>query len=180
MRSFPISNLARVSLAALSIVALSGCELGPTETQGDALETSDYALVLFGPAGVALETALGTQTALPYDGRTEGLTRLPEALRLTPAQRDEIQALRTAFRAQHQGSLEALRSALERARAAREAGLPRDEIRTLMNEARPIARSLQASVMALHVAIQAVLTPEQRAWLEANRTRRSPPPGRSA
>ncbi len=170
----PSPNLFRISLVAILMTAVTGCDLGPTEAPVDALDSSDYALALFGPEGIALETALGTQTDRPFDGRTKGLARLPEALRLTQAQLDEIAALRAAFRTEQRVSLEALRAALERARAARLAGQPREEMRAIMMEALPVARSLRPAVMALHRAIWEVLTPEQRAWLETNRPRKAP------
>jgi Spy/CpxP family protein refolding chaperone len=43
------------------------------------------------------------------------------------------------------------------------------EVRAILAEARPVARGLSPAVEALHAATRAVLTPEQRAWLEANR-----------
>jgi len=112
-------------LAVVGMIAVTaGCELGPTEAQVEPLETSDYALLLFGEAGAALEQTLGMQAALPFDGRSEGLSRLPAALALTPEQRAAIQGMRQAFQAEHQLRLAQLRSALERARASRLAGDP--------------------------------------------------------
>ena len=51
-----------------------------------------------------------------------------------------------------------------------------DEVRAILVTARPLAEALRPKVIILHMAIRAVLTDAQRAWLEANRPRRFPMP----
>ena len=135
----------------------------------------DYSLVVFGETGVALEGTLGTQpTDHPIDGRT-GTPRLPEELRLTEAQVEAIRALREAFRTTHEEQLTALREVFERARDARKAGATREEVRAILFEGREIAQSLREPVFNLHLAILAVMTPEQRNWIITNRPRNRRP-----
>lgn len=162
----------RPSTATLLVASLvlAGCSgdrsTGPNN--GTASE-DDYALVMFGPMGAALETTLGPQASdRPFDGRS-GWARLPEELALTDEQRAEIQALREAFRTEHADELEDLRAIFQEARAAREAGATREEIRAILVQGREIAMGLHLAVFELHQAIKGVFTAEQLAWLEAHR-----------
>jgi len=152
----------------VALVALAGCESSATEPELQPVDETDYAFVLFGEAGMALEGMLGTQSAKPFDGSTAGLERLPEGLKLTAEQRSAIAALRAAFMESQRDRLQALRATLERARLAREAGDSKEEIRAIRMEAITIARSMRGSVQVLHANIRNILTPEQRAWLRAN------------
>lgn len=159
----------RLLFPALALTfAVAACSESPTGTSS-ALAADDYALVMFGDAGAALEGTLGTQPGdRPFDGRT-GWARLPDSLQLTDAQRAEMRALREAFRVEHADELAALRAIFMEARAARRAGASRMEVRAILAEARPIVEALRPFVQALHEALRAVLTDEQRAWLAANR-----------
>jgi Spy/CpxP family protein refolding chaperone len=82
---------------------------------------------------------------------------------LSEAQRTEIAALGAAFQEANQADLAAIRSVLEQARAAHKAGASREEVRALIEAARPAMARVRAAERELAVAIQAVLTPEQRA-----------------
>ncbi|MBM4184245.1 MAG: hypothetical protein FJ207_08445 [Gemmatimonadetes bacterium] len=159
----------RFDLMAVAAVTLAACDTG---TEPPVLDTGDYALVLFGDPGVVLETTFGPQTSHAYDGRTQGPGRLPAELALTTAQKEQISALRQAFKAARASQLAALKAVMERAKAARAAGQTREEVRAIMVEARPIAQSLRAAVLALYQSVLGVLTAEQKAWLEANRPAR--------
>jgi Spy/CpxP family protein refolding chaperone len=154
--------------AVLAATMLVGCS--DTTAPTTAADDTDYALVAFGSAGGALEGTLGPQGDRPYDGRTGG-PPLPAELQLTDEQRAEIAALRNDFKTTHQADLDALRAIFEQARAAREAGATREEVRAILATGRPIMEALRPAVHALHLAILAVLTDEQRAWLDANRRR---------
>lgn len=160
----------RLLFPALALTfAVTACSESPTGTSS-ALGAEDYALVMFGQDGAALEGTLGTQPGdRPFDGRTGGWARLPEGLQLTEEQRAEMLALRVAFRAEHAEELDALRAIFQEARAARQAGASRIEVRAILAEGRPIVEALRPFVRALHEALRAVLTDEQRAWLAANR-----------
>jgi Spy/CpxP family protein refolding chaperone len=159
----------RLLFPALALtIAVAACTESPTGTSS-ALDAEDYALVMFGEAGAALEGTMGTQPSdRPFDGRS-GWARLPDSLQLSDEQRAEMHALREAFRIEHADELAALRAIFLEARAARRAGASRIEVRAILAEARPIVEALRPFVQALHEALRAVLTDEQRAWLAANR-----------
>jgi Spy/CpxP family protein refolding chaperone len=161
--------LKRFKVPALAaLLALAACEL-PTGTAPSATAEGDYALVMFGEPGAALEGTMGPQSGpRPFDGRT-GRPPLPDALKLTEEQHATIDSLREAFRAEHQSTLDSLRAIFEEARAAREAGATREEIRAILITGRPLADALRPDLQALHEAIRAVLTDAQRAWLDAHR-----------
>jgi Spy/CpxP family protein refolding chaperone len=166
LRALPLVALA-------SILALAACDTGPAGPEAD-FESEDFAVVLFGAAAGSMENSLGPQGPRAFDGRSIGLGRLPAELALTDAQKKAIVELRVAFRAANGESLDALRAILQRAKAAREAGKSVAEVRAILAEAQPVARGLRPAVEALHAATRAILTAEQRAWMEANR----PPKGK--
>lgn len=159
----------RLLFPALALTfAVAACSESPTST-ASTRDADDYALVMFGEAGSALEGTMGASPGdRPFDGRT-GWARLPDSLQLSDAQRAEMRALREAFRVEHADELAALRAIFMEARAARRAGASRAEVREILAEGRPIVEALRPFVQALHEALRAVLTDEQRAWLEANR-----------
>lgn len=162
-------KLALIAAVALGVAA---CESTPADPS--TLDT-DYALILFGDAGAALEATMGPQGPDAFDGRSQGPSRLPPELALTSQQITQIRALRDAFQAANASKLAALKALMEKAKAARAAGKTREELRAIMVEARPIADGLRAAVEDLHASIRAVLTPDQRAWLDAHRPARGGP-----
>jgi Spy/CpxP family protein refolding chaperone len=85
------------------------------------------------------------------------------APQLTDAQRTQIRALLAVFEEANRADLEAVKSALERAREASRKGASRQEIATILNSVRAARVRLIAARTELHRAIDAVLTPEQRA-----------------
>lgn len=163
--------------ALAATIVLGACDTAPTAGgPGSAILADDYALVMFGEPGTALEGTMGPQAGpRPFDGRT-GRPPLPDSLRLSDEQKAEMQALREAFRAAHQDELDALRAIFEEARAARQAGASREQVRAILERGRPLAIALRPAVHELHLALRAVLTDAQRAWLEAHRPRRFPRP----
>ena len=162
-----------IAPALAATLVLAACEsttVPPATTSDD-----DFALVMFGEAGTSLENTMGPQTgARPYDGRS-GFQPLPDSLRLTQTQRDSIQALRERFRAANRSTLDSLKAIFEAAKTARQGGATREEVRAILVTGRPLAEALRPKVMLLHLAIRAILTDAQRAWLEANRPHRFPP-----
>lgn len=82
---------------------------------------------------------------------------------LTEAQRTEISGLRAAYEQANAADIARVRSIHERARAAQLAGAPREQIAAILAEARDPVQRLRAAQAALHEAIRAVLSPEQRA-----------------
>lgn len=154
-------------VVAASLV-LAACSESPTDSSAS-LAADDYALVLFGEMGAALEGTLGEQPAgRPFDGRS-GRPALPDSLKLTDEQKAAMHALREAFRAEHAEELAALRAIFEEAREARRDGATREEVRAILVEARPIVEALRPYLQALHEALRAILTDAQRAWLDAHR-----------
>ncbi len=154
-------------------LALAACGESPT---GLTAFSDDFALVMFGEPGAALEGTMGPQGPQPFDGRSRGPV-LPDSLALSDAQKAQMLALRTAFRTEHQAQLDSLRTVFQQARQARQAGASREEVRAILQTGRPIAEALRPDVQALHEALRAVLTDAQRAWLDANRPpRRGPRP----
>ena len=148
----------------LLTAVLVGCVV-PTETTAP---VEDYSLVMFGESGAALSGMMKPQSETePTDGSTA--FRLPPALALTQAQFEAIKALKNAFHAEHETQLQTLHSIFEQARTARQAGATREQIRVILEQGRPIAQSLREPIMQLHLAIFAILSPEQKAWLIAHR-----------
>ena len=154
--------------ALAAALVLAACGESPTEST---TLTDDFALVMFGEEGAALDGTMGTQDGVPFDGRTRRPV-FPDSLRLTDAQRAEMLALRMAFRAENEAQLDSLRDIFREARLARLEGATRAEVRAILETGRPLAEALRPKVRALHEALQAVLTDAQRAWLAANRPAR--------
>ena len=130
-------RLRHLSLIAL-VLGLTACaesSTAPTVTSTD----DDYALVMFGEIGAALEGTLGTQPGTqPVDGRS-WFARLPDSLALTVTQRTAIASLRATFRQNNAAALDSLRDIFLEARDARRAGATREEVRAILVTGRPIA-----------------------------------------
>jgi Spy/CpxP family protein refolding chaperone len=95
------------------------------------------------------------------------LHRLPEQLKLSPEQETTIRALLERFASSTEAAREALAAIAANARAAAQAGKPREEVRAILARGDRIREELHAAERRLLAAIDAVLTPEQRAWLAA-------------
>ncbi len=148
----------------MAALVLAACAEAPTTATA---LTDDFALVMFGEEGAALEGTMGPQAGAPFDGRTRRPV-FPDSLQLTDEQRAEMLALRMAFRAEHEAELDSLRDVFQQARLARLEGATREEVRAILETGRPIAEALRPDVLALHEALRAVLTDAQRAWLDAH------------
>jgi Spy/CpxP family protein refolding chaperone len=156
--------------ALAATLLLAACDKSPTGITA-ASDTDDYALLMFGESGSALEGTMGpAPVGEPFDGAS-AYHRLPDRLALTPEQADSIRALRQAFKDAHADELAALREIFLRARAAREAGASREEVHAILMEGRDIARALRPFVIQLRADIWDVLTPAQREWLFTHRFR---------
>ncbi len=158
-----MKNLLLISLIGLFTACVS--PVAPT------IPAEDYSLVMFGEQGSSLEGTMGTQSAgHPVDGRT-GAASLPDSLKLTPNQIAAIKLLRDNFKEANKYRLDSLHNIFTRARDARRNGATREQVHAILVTARPIAQTLRPAVFQLHVAIRAVFTPAQRAWLDAHRPR---------
>lgn len=157
-----------------AMLVLGACADSATAPAATATAQDDYALVMFGEVGAALEGTLGTQpTTQPMDGRS-WFARLPDSLALTAVQRTAIAALRGSFRQNNVAALDSLHAIFLKARDARRAGATREEVRAILVTGRPIAEALRPQVVSLHLATWSVLSAAQRAWLIANRPVVSP------
>lgn len=106
-------------------------------------------------------------------GRGPGAA-FPDSLKLTDAQKAQIAALVAAFTTANAADLAAMKAAHTAARTARQAGKSREEIKAILDAAKPAADRVRAASEALRAAISNILTPAQRAWLEAHKPDRPP------
>ena len=118
-------------------------------------------------------TAVGLLAA-PLVPAIDGVAieRLPAELRLTDDQRARIDALLSAFTAATSAEVEAVAAIVKRAEAAMRGGRSSAEVRAIMAESNAARARLDAAARALQADLAAVLTREQRAWIEAQRANR--------
>jgi Spy/CpxP family protein refolding chaperone len=107
------------------------------------------------------------------NGRGPGAA-FPDSLKLTDAQKAQIEALVAAFTAANAVDLAAMKAAHQAAREAHRAGKSREEIKAILDAAKPAAERVRTSATTLRTAIGNVLTAAQRAWLEAHKPDRPP------
>jgi Spy/CpxP family protein refolding chaperone len=82
---------------------------------------------------------------------------------LTDAQKNQMAALIAAYEEKNKADLEAVKAALERARAALKSGATREQLRAILDSVKAAEERLRAAQIELAKAIDALLTPEQRA-----------------
>jgi Spy/CpxP family protein refolding chaperone len=82
---------------------------------------------------------------------------------LSEAQRTQIAALVAAYNEANKADLDALKAALEKFRTAQRSGATREQLKGIMEEIAGISARLRTAEQALRAAIDALLTPEQRA-----------------
>ena len=109
------------------------------------------------------------------DDRRPGAA-FPDSLKLTAAQTAQIRSLREAFYTANKADLDALHAIHVQVETARKARKTREEIRTILASGKAIADRLQPKFEALRASTAAVLTANQRAWIEARKPS-APPPG---
>jgi Spy/CpxP family protein refolding chaperone len=97
--------------------------------------------------------------------------RLPPALKLSEAQLDSIEVLRKTFRKQYASEVEIRRMVLDQARAARENGASREEVRAILRGYRDTSVALRRGTVQLNKDIFDVLTPAQRQFILQNGNR---------
>jgi len=136
-------------------LVITACDRGPTESAP--IDAPSFELVLE-------SVGEGASAALLLD-------RAPEALRLTNEQRAAIRALNAEFQRVYRADFEALRTITRSAMQARRDGKSPDEVRTILETARPVRARLGVAFAELRRAVQAVLTEAQRDWLRANHRR---------
>jgi Spy/CpxP family protein refolding chaperone len=164
-------------VAVAGALAACGRDDGPTSAPAEPAPTIDVADLAL-EADVAALAGVGVGAALPPAGAVVdgvALDRLPAALRLTDAQRARIDSLLRAFADATRADAALVVDAARRAEAAFRAGRPAAEVRAILDAAADARRRLEGAGRALAAALLAVLTPEQRAWLEAQLAPRCPP-----
>ncbi len=174
---------------AASAMAIAACENAPTtpDTLQASFDQMDPVVVTFsatqglpgGPFGVRdgapfmAGMAFAGAPSSAKDGRGPGAA-FPDSLKLTDSQKSAIQALTAAFVAANAADLAEMRAAHKAAHDARKAGATREEVKAILDAAKPTAERVRAAADALRTAIRAVLTDAQRAWLDAHRPDRPP------
>jgi Spy/CpxP family protein refolding chaperone len=148
----------RTTFALVAAFALAACS-------GDTTSPADDTAIEQSISGMDVSAASGA-SALQYRDRLFG--SLPEELRLTDAQRAQIRALVDAFESATRDDRRALGAILADIRKAIHDGKGRDEVRRILHRAEPIHDRLAAAHRKLIADIDAVLTPEQRAWIRAH------------
>jgi Spy/CpxP family protein refolding chaperone len=137
---------------------------------------------LFGLFGAIVLIAVMAATSTAFAQRGGGGQRgekmkergakIAEHLDLTSAQKDQIKALRQAFRETHASELQALKDLRQQMKEARQAK-DREQAEQIREQMKTKMQALKADREQLHSRIQAVLTPEQQqklAELKAKRT----------
>ena len=147
----------RIALVTLAALSVSACSKDTTAPDTSAL------LIESASTGTALTLAGGYDAATYQNRLANGL---PDSLKLSAEQQAAIRSLIASFETATRADREALGAILRRAREAGRGGAPR-----IIAEAVPIIARLQAAEVKLKADIDAVLTAEQRAWLESHRPR---------
>ena len=120
--------------------------------------------------------AFGDATDLAFDASFAGdprvrfipfVLRLPDHLKLSAEQEASIRALLQQFAIDTRSDHEALAAILKEARAARQAGKTIEEVRAILQQGEPIRLRLVAAEQKLRSDLLALLTAEQRAWIES-------------
>lgn len=149
----------RSALIAVAALALAAC------SDATSPDTADMRLLEAGAFGTAL-TSIGGYDAEVYHNRL--LNALPDELELTTEQQAQIKALVEAFIQSTRADREALGAILRQAHEAIRAGKTRAEVESILASGAEIRHRLADAEAKLKADIDAVLTPEQRAWLAAH------------
>ncbi|MBA3889787.1 MAG: Spy/CpxP family protein refolding chaperone [Gemmatimonadaceae bacterium] len=146
-------------------VAAAGCGDGASPVEPAPDQSVDQILAASGPAATEVAASIGPTI--------RGLGRLPQHLRLTIAQQEALRALFTAHASAMQADRAALMALVEQLAATNGGTRPAPEqVRQLQQQAAAIVARIAAAGAALETEILALLTPAQRAWIEANTARR--------
>lgn len=157
-------RIAFITFAAVTLAACSNETTAPS--------TSDLSIDA-GAYGTALTIAGGYEPELYQNRLTNGL---PDSLKLTSDQQAKIKALVDAFNAATKADHDAVDALL---RQARELGKGRttgaDAAAKILAKGADIMKRLAAAQAKLKADIDAVLTPEQRAWIASHEPKNCKP-----
>jgi len=155
-------RIALFTLAAISLAACSRETTGPTDFSDLAIEAGAF--------GTAFTAAGGYEAGI-YESRLSN--GLPDELKLSSEQKEKIKALVKAFEEATRADRQALRAILNEAREAGKGS--REEVKKILAKGEPFRARLAAAEAKLKADIDAVLTPEQRAWIAAHAPKRCDP-----
>lgn len=146
-----------LAIAALTLTACSGDTTAP--------RTLDLGAMDAGAFGTAL-TIAGGYDAETYQNRL--VNGLPDELKLSDEQRAAIKSLVQTFEQSTHADREALGAILREAHRAVEARKSRAEVEAILAKGTDIRKRLANAEAKLKSDIDAVLTPEQRAWIASH------------
>jgi Spy/CpxP family protein refolding chaperone len=158
----------RTALIVVAAIGLAACSNEST-SPADISQITDFVI---GANGTALTSAGGYDADL-FQLRL--LNGLPDDLQLTADQRAKIKALVDAFQAATKADHDALAGILRDAMAAIAAHKSRDEVKAILDKGIAIRQRLSLAEATLRSDIEAVLTPEQKAWLASHQPQRCDP-----
>lgn len=149
----------RIRLGALAAAALFvvGCDNSATSPRSD-----ESAVLAFDQAATT-DAASGVPRG-PFMDR-----QLPDNIRLTDAQKTAIKKLHDDFAVAHKTQFEQLKAIHQEARAARKTGKTWTEVGAILDKGKPIMDAMKPDFEALHTAVAAILTAEQKAWFAAHK-----------
>jgi len=159
----------RTALIVAAAIGLAACSSNETTSPADISQISDFVI---GANGTALTLAGGYDADL-FQLRL--LNGLPDDLKLTAEQQAEIKALVDVFQAATKADHDALAGILRDAIAAVAAHKSHDEVKAILDKGVAIRQRLSLAEAKLRSDIEAVLTPEQKAWLASHQPQRCDP-----
>lgn len=145
------------SLVLFLALSVAACSEDTTAPGNDSLEFDELA-----------DMSLSASFVSDPGTRIIPILRFPDSLKLTTAQETQIKALYEQFRHATKAEREALAAIMKQAREAAHAGKSREEVRAILAQGDPIRVRLEAAEKKLHNDILAVLTAEQKAWLQSH------------
>lgn len=164
-------RLTKMSLVVGGIIAIAACNsetTAPVQTPEQVQESQPIDLI----------GDFGATAASDIDGAGIGGSSLPDSLKLTTEQKAKIEELHAAFRTARAADLAALEAIEKEARAARDAGKSKEEVKKILDKAIPIRARLMTAFLKLVADIKAVYTPAQLAWINAHPIKECGPNGR--
>lgn len=152
----------KTALLLITALAAAACN-------NDVTSPTDSSALLDDAAELAFSS--GLIAADPGDRFLALLHRLPESLKLSSGQEAQIKSVVEQFLGATKADHEALATILKQAHEAARSGKSRAEVSAILQQGIPIRERLQAAEQKLRRDLLAVLTPDQRAWLDAHQPR---------
>ncbi len=152
------------TIAALSIAACSNDSTGP--------DNAALLAITEAGAGSALTIAGGYDGEIYQDRLINGL---PDSLKLSDSQKTALKALVSAFETATKADRDALSRILGDARKSMGRRGDAGRVGQLLGDAAPIVARLRAAEEKLKSDIDAILTAEQRAWVETHAPKKCKP-----